>query len=160
MSVIKGRPGVVQTGQASGPEAPASQSSQPSQPLPPETRRALTALIIGGVAAVLDTTIVSIALNSLVHALHSSVAEIQWVSTGYLLALGVVIPVVGWAQARFGGKRLWMAALTIFVVGSALCSVAWNADSLIAFRVLQGAGAGMIFPLLMTLAMRAARSVP
>src|ERR1700760_623506 len=128
--------------------------------MPPETKRALTALIIGGLAAVLDTTIVSIALHTLVGALHSTVNQIQWVSTGYLLALGVVIPVVGWAQARFGGKRLWMAALIIFVGGSALCSVAWNADSLIAFRVLQGAGAGMIFPLLMTLAMRAARSVP
>ena len=158
MSVIKGRPGVVQTGQASGPEAPASQSSQPSQTLPPETRRALTALIIGGVAAVLDTTIVSIALNSLVHALHSSVAEIQWVSTGYLLALGVVIPVVGWGQARFGGKRLWMAALTLFVGSSALCATAWNAESLIAFRVLQGVGAGMIFPLMQTLAMQIARA--
>jgi EmrB/QacA subfamily drug resistance transporter len=129
-----------------------------STALPPETRRALTALIIGGMAAVLDTTIVSIALHTLVGALHSTVSQIQWVSTGYLLALGVVIPVVGWAQGRFGGKRLWMAALIIFVTGSALCSVAWNADSLIAFRVLQGAGAGMIFPLMMTLAMRAARS--
>jgi len=134
--------------------------SQTDTALPPETKRALTALIIGAMAAVLDTTIVSIALRTLVGALHSTVSQIQWVSTGYLLALGVVIPVVGWAQARFGGKRLWMAALTIFVAGSALCSVAWNADSLIAFRVLQGAGAGMIFPLLMTLAMRAARSVP
>jgi EmrB/QacA subfamily drug resistance transporter len=107
---------------------------------------------------VLDTTIVSIALNSLVHALHSSVAEIQWVSTGYLLALGVVIPVVGWGQARFGGKRLWMAALTLFVAGSALCATAWNAESLIAFRVLQGVGAGMIFPLMQTLAMQTARA--
>jgi EmrB/QacA subfamily drug resistance transporter len=109
---------------------------------------------------VLDTTIVSIALNSLVHALHSSVAEIQWVSTGYLLALGVVIPVVGWGQARFGGKRLWMAALTLFVAGSALCATAWNAESLIAFRVLQGVGAGMIFPLMQTLAMQTARAAP
>jgi EmrB/QacA subfamily drug resistance transporter len=142
------------------PEASAAPSPQAPAALPPETKRALTALIIGGMAAVLDTTIVSIALHTLVGALHSTVSQIQWVSTGYLLALGVVIPVVGWAQARFGGKRLWMAALTIFVTGSALCSVAWNADSLIAFRVLQGAGAGMIFPLMMTLAMRAARSVP
>src|ERR1700761_3951541 len=128
--------------------------------LPPETKRALTALIVGGLAAILDTTIVSIALHTLAGALHSTVSQIQWVSTGYLLALGVVIPVVGWAQARFGGKRLWMAALVVFVGGSVLCAVAWNADSLIAFRVLQGAGAGAIFPLMMTLAMRAARSVP
>jgi EmrB/QacA subfamily drug resistance transporter len=143
MSVTEGRAPIA-------PETPAT--------LPPETRRALTALIIGGVAAVLDTTIVSIALNSLVHALHSSVAEIQWVSTGYLLALGVVIPVVGWGQARFGGKRLWMVALTLFVGASALCATAWNAESLIAFRVLQGLGAGMIFPLMQTLAMQTARA--
>jgi MFS family permease len=57
--------------------------------LPPETKRALTALIIGAVAAVLDTTIVSIALRTLAGALHSTVSQIQWVSTGYLLALGV-----------------------------------------------------------------------
>jgi EmrB/QacA subfamily drug resistance transporter len=142
---------------APAPQAPAAFAPAA---LPPETKRALTALIVGGLAAILDTTIVSIALHTLVGALHSTVDQIQWVSTGYLLALGVVIPVVGWAQARFGGKRLWMAALIVFVVGSALCSVAWNTDSLIAFRVLQGAGAGAIFPLLMTLAMRAARSVP
>ena len=142
------------------PEASAAPSPQASVALPRETKLALAALITGGMAAVLDTTIVSIALHTLVGSLHSTVNQIQWVSTGYLLALGVVIPVVGWAQARFGGKRLWMAALIIFVTGSALCSVAWNADSLIAFRVLQGAGAGMIFPLMMTLAMRAARSVP
>jgi EmrB/QacA subfamily drug resistance transporter len=151
MSVTKGRP-------SAAPEAPPALPPEAPPALPPETRRALTALIIGGVAAVLDTTIVSIALNSLVHALHSSVAEIQWVSTGYLLALGVVIPVVGWGQARFGGKRLWMAALTLFVGGSALCATAWNAESLIAFRVLQGVGAGMIFPLMQTLAMQIARA--
>ena len=150
MSETRTRPEPAQPGQASGPEA--------SGALPPETQRALMALIIGGVAAVLDTTIVSIALNTLVRALHSTVGQIQWVSTGYLLALGVVIPVVGWGQARFGGRRLWMAALTLFVAGSALCAVAWNAESLIGFRVLQGVGAGMIFPLMQTLAMQAARS--
>src|ERR1700761_4053387 len=145
---------------APAPQAPAAPAPRGPATLPPETKRALTALIVGGLAAILDTTIVSIALRTLVGALHSTVDQIQWVSTGYLLALGVVIPVVGWAQARFGGKRLWLTALVVFVAGSALCSAAWNADSLIAFRVLQGAGAGAIFPLMMTLAMRAARSVP
>ena len=151
MSETETRPdAAVRTGgtQVAGKPAPGK--------LPPETKRALTALIIGGMAAVLDTTIVSIALNSLVKGLHTTVGQIQWVSTGYLLALGVVIPVVGWAQARFGGKRLWMAALTLFVTGSALCAVAWNVDTLIAFRVLQGVGAGMIFPLMQALAMRTA----
>jgi EmrB/QacA subfamily drug resistance transporter len=142
------------------PANAAEAAPDPSGALPPETKRALLALIIGGMAAVLDTTIVTIALNSLVRDLHSTVSQIQWVSTGYLLALGVVIPAVGWAQTRFGGKRLWMAALTLFVTGSALCAASWNAESLIGFRVLQGVGAGMIFPLMQTLAMQAASSAP
>jgi EmrB/QacA subfamily drug resistance transporter len=124
--------------------------------LTPEVRRAVTALIIGGIAAILDTTIVTIALHTLVIKLHSTVGTIQWVSTAYLLALAVAIPVTGWAEARWGGKRAWMAALLIFVTGSVLCAASWNDTSLIAFRVLQGFGAGLIFPLLQTLAVRAA----
>src|ERR1700722_9176878 len=124
--------------------------------LTPEVRRAVLALIIGGIAAILDTTIVTIALHTLVLRLHSTVGTIQWVSTAYLLALTVAIPVTGWAEARWGGKRAWMAALVIFVVGSVLCAVSWNDASLIGFRVLQGFGAGLIFPLMQTLAVRAA----
>jgi EmrB/QacA subfamily drug resistance transporter len=122
----------------------------------PEVRRAVLALIFGGIAAILDTTIVTIALHTLVLKLHSTVGSIQWVSTAYLLALAVAIPVTGWAEARMGGKRAWIAALLIFVVGSVLCAVSWNDTSLIAFRVLQGFGAGLIFPLMQTLAVRAA----
>jgi EmrB/QacA subfamily drug resistance transporter len=124
--------------------------------LTPEVRRAVLALILGGIAAILDTTIVTIALHTLVIRLHSTVGTIQWVSTGYLLALAVAIPVTGWAEARLGGKRAWMTALVIFVVGSALCAASWNDASLIGFRVLQGFGAGLIFPLMQTLAVRAA----
>jgi EmrB/QacA subfamily drug resistance transporter len=124
--------------------------------LTPEVRRAVLALIIGGIAAILDTTIVTIALHTLVLRLHSTVGTIQWVSTAYLLALAVAIPVTGWAEARLGGKRAWMIALLIFVVGSVLCAVSWNDASLIGFRVLQGFGAGLIFPLMQTLAVRAA----
>jgi EmrB/QacA subfamily drug resistance transporter len=119
-------------------------------------RRAVLALIIGGIAAILDTTIVTIALHTLVLRLHSTVGTIQWVSTAYLLALAVAIPVTGWAEARLGGKRAWTAALLIFVTGSVLCAVSWNDASLIGFRVFQGFGAGLIFPLLQTLAVRAA----
>src|SRR3984885_4645404 len=137
-------------------------SSSATQPagdagtLAPEVRRAVLALIISGIAAILDTTIVTIALHTRVIKLHSTVGTIQWVSTGYLLALAVAIPVTGWAEARLGGKRAWMAALVIFVVGSVLCAVSWNDPSLIGFRVLQGFGAGLIFPLMQTLAVRAA----
>lgn len=113
-------------------------------------------LVAGGLAVIFDSTIVSVALGTLATALHTTVGVIQWVSTAYLLALGVAIPVVGWAQARLGGKRLWMIALTIFLIGSIACSLAWDASSLIAFRVLQGLGGGLMLPLMATLVMQAA----
>lgn len=119
--------------------------------------RTAIALIVGALAVIFDTTITSIALPTLVDELHSPVSTIQWVSTGYLLALGVVIPLVAWAQARTGGKRLWMIALSVFLLGSVLCSLAWSAPSLIAFRVVQGVGGGLMLPLLSTLIMQAAR---
>jgi EmrB/QacA subfamily drug resistance transporter len=124
--------------------------------LSPQVRNALLALIVGGIAAILDSTMVTLALHTLVGTLHSSDGTIQWVTTGYLLAMAVAIPITGWAESRWGGKRVWMAALVLFVVGSALCAVSWNDASLIGFRMLQGFGAGLIFPLMQTLAVRAA----
>ena len=118
------------------------------------TGRLMTALIVGGITAILDTTIVAIGLHTLTVQLHAPVATIQWVSTGYLLALAIAIPFVSWAQARFGGKRLWLFALGLFVLGSTACAFAWSADSLIAFRILQGLGGGVMFPLMQTLAMQ------
>jgi EmrB/QacA subfamily drug resistance transporter len=124
--------------------------------LTPQVRNALLALIVGGIAGILDSTMVTLAIHTLVIDLHSTDGTIQWVTTGFLLAMAVAIPITGWAEARFGGKRAWIGALLIFVVSSVLCAVSWNADSLIAFRVLQGFGAGLIFPLMQTLAVRAA----
>jgi EmrB/QacA subfamily drug resistance transporter len=99
---------------------------------------------------------VTIALHTLAVSLHSTDGAIQWVTTGYLLAMVVAIPVTGWAESRWGGKRVWMAALVLFVGGSVLCALAWNVASLIGFRVVQGFAAGLIFPLMQTLAVRAA----
>src|ERR1700722_8312874 len=101
-------------------------------------------LVVGVLAVVFDTTIVSVALHTLVIDLHSSVSTIQWVSTGYLLALGMTVPLSTWGLRRYGGKRLWMFALTLFLVGSIGASLAWNADSLIAWRVVQGAAGGVL----------------
>src|SRR6202034_3195523 len=128
--------------------------------LPPQVRKALLALIIGGIAAILDSTMVTLALHTLVVGLHSTDGTIQWVTTGYLLAMAVAIPVTGWAESRWGGKRAWMAALVLFVVGSALCAVSWNDASLIGFRVVQGFAAGLIFPLMQPLAVRAGGGRP
>ena len=88
--------------------------------------------------------------------LHTSVSTIQWVTTGYLLALGMAVPLSTWGLRRFGGKRLWMFALAVFLVGSIGSSLAWNVGSLIAWRVVQGAGGGLLFPVLTTLIMQAA----
>jgi len=111
-------------------------------------------LVAGGLAVIFDSTIMSIALATLATDLDVPVSTIQWVTTAYLLALGVAIPIVGWAQARLGGKRLWMIALTIFLVASIACSLAWDATSLIAFRVVQGFGGGLMMPLMATLAIQ------
>src|ERR1700690_3875197 len=124
--------------------------------LTPQVRNALLALIVGGIAAILDSTMMTLALHTLVIRLHSTDGAIQWVTTGYLLAMAVAIPITGWAESRWGGKRVWMAALVLFVLGSVLCALSWNDVSLIGFRVLQGFAAGLIFPLIQTLGVKAA----
>ena len=124
--------------------------------LAPEVWNAVLALIVGGIAAILDSTMMTLALHTLVVRLHSTDGTIQWVTTGYLLAMAVAIPVTGWAEGRWGGKRAWMAALVIFVLGSVLCALSWSDTSLIGFRVLQGFAAGLIFPLMQTLGVKAA----
>ena len=124
--------------------------------LTPQVRNALLALIVGGIAAILDSTMVTLALHTLAVRLHSTDGTIQWVTTGYLLAMAVAIPVTGWAESRWGGKRAWMAALVLFVAGSVLCALSWSAVSLIGFRVLQGFAAGLIFTLMQTLGVKAA----
>src|ERR1700726_1006963 len=109
--------------------------------------RVAAIVIIGSMMSILDTTIVNVALTSLGRELHSSIAQIQWVVTGYLLSLAAVIPVAGWAARRFGAKRVYLTSLVLFTAGSALCGVASSATELIAFRVLQGVGGGMILPI-------------
>src|SRR5262249_19938147 len=83
-------------------------------------------------------------------------STIQWVSTAYLLAIAAVIPLAGWAVDRFGTRRGFMTAGTAFACGSLLCGLAWSAEALIAFRVLQGLGGGMVMPVGMTILAHAA----
>ncbi len=94
----------------------------------------------------LDMTIVNVAVPTLATEFHATTTSIQWVVTGYLLSLAVFIPVSGWAGDRFGTKRVFMFALAMFVAASLLCGLAWNIETLIAFRVLQGVGGGMLTP--------------
>ncbi len=103
-------------------------------------------VILGMTMSILDTTIVNVAIDTLGRELHSTLAQIQWVATGYLLALAAVIPLTGWAARRFGAKRVYLASIGLFTLGSALCGLAETSTSLILFRVLQGVGGGMIMP--------------
>ena len=104
-------------------------------------------VILGSIMSILDTTIVNVALDTLARDLHSTIAQIQWVVTGYLLALAAVIPVTGWAARRFGAKQVYLVSLVLFTLGSALCGLATSTNELILFRVLQGLGGGMILPI-------------
>src|SRR6202050_5096679 len=104
-------------------------------------------VILGMIMSILDTTIVNVALPTLSRELHSTVSQIQWVVTGYILSLAAVIPVTGWAARRFGAKRVYMVSLVLFTGGSALCAVAASTTTLVLFRVLQGVGGGMIMAL-------------
>ena len=104
-------------------------------------------VLLGSVMSILDTTIVNVALTTLGKDLHSTISQIQWVVTGYMLALAAVIPVTGWAARRFGAKRVYLVSLVLFTAGSALCGLATSTDELIVFRVLQGVGGGMILPI-------------
>ena len=109
--------------------------------------RLASVVVLGTIMSILDTTIVNVALETLGRDLDASLSSIQWVTTGYLLALATVIPLTGWAMERFGGKRMWMLSVTLFLCGSTLCGLAWSTTSLIVFRVLQGFGGGMILPI-------------
>jgi EmrB/QacA subfamily drug resistance transporter len=113
-------------------------------------------LLTGAMAVMFDTTIVNVAIDSLSREMHASVSTTQWVISAYVLALAMVIPVSGWAMDRFGAKQTWMGALALFMVGSILSSLAWNIEALIAFRVLQGIGGGLMLPVLQTLLVNAA----
>jgi EmrB/QacA subfamily drug resistance transporter len=112
----------------------------------PYVWRVAIVVVLGSIMSILDTTIVNVALQTLHERLHSSLSDIQWVITGYLLSLATVIPLTGWASRRFGAKRVYLFALVLFTAGSALCGVAGSTDGLIAFRVLQGIGGGLIMP--------------
>lgn len=127
-----------------------------SAPLPRELLALGFTLMLGAVMVGLDATMVNVALETLARDFNTSIGTIQWISTAYLLALAMVIPLSGWAVERFGAKPTWTVAITLFTAGSLLCGVAWSAGSLIAFRVVQGLGGGATIPVMQTILARAA----
>ena len=124
--------------------------------LDPQVIRVGLVVVSGAIMSILDTTIVNVALETLGRDLNAGLATIQWVITGYLLALAIVIPITGWAVDRFGSKRVFMVSVALFVLGSGLCALAWDVYSLIAFRVLQGLGGGLLMPVGQTILVQVA----
>ncbi|MCB0881286.1 MAG: DHA2 family efflux MFS transporter permease subunit [Thermoleophilia bacterium] len=135
---------------------------------PPEDRgidaavlRIAGVVVLGIIMSILDMTIVNVALPTFQQVFGDPGAPLTyshaaWSVTAYTLALATVIPLTGWAADRFGTKRLYIAAIAMFTVGSVLCATAWDMNALIAFRVVQGLGGGMLMPLGMTILTRAA----
>ncbi|MBM0233261.1 DHA2 family efflux MFS transporter permease subunit [Micromonospora sp. STR1_7] len=112
-------------------------------------------LTLGGLLAVIDTTVTVVALPKLVGDLGTNLTTIGWVTSGYALALVAVMPTAAWAIGRFGARRTYLTALLLFTAGSVLAGTAWNVESLIAFRVLQGLGGGLLNPVGMAVALAA-----
>ncbi|GEL21655.1 multidrug resistance protein B [Pseudonocardia sulfidoxydans NBRC 16205] len=150
------------SGPATQPEAP-----NPAAAAAPGTgknadkldRRVLaiaSVVVIGAIMSILDVTVVSVAIPTLQRDFGVELTTIQWIATGYTLALATVIPLTAWAGDRFGTKRLYMISIVLFVAGSVLAGFAWDITSLIVFRVLQGLGGGMLMPVGMTIMTRAA----
>jgi DHA2 family multidrug resistance protein len=104
------------------------------------------AVMCAAMMAVLDISIVNVALNDIRASFGTPLDQIAWVSTGYMMANVVVIPMTGWFQRRFGFRRYYVASLLLFGISSVLCGVSWNLPSLVFFRVLQGMGGGAIIP--------------
>lgn len=114
----------------------------------------LIAIIVGMFMVILDGTAMNVAMPGLMADFQSSMSLVQWTITGYALAQAAVIPLAGWMSDRFGAKQIYLISIIMFTIGSALCALASTAEQLIAFRVLQGLGGGMVAPIAMAFIFR------
>src|SRR5271156_997301 len=124
--------------------------------LDPGIWKIIAVTVAGAFMAQLSTTMVNVSLLSLAAELHASLSKIQWVTSGYLLALALMLPLNGWLVERIGAKSLYLWCFSAFTLFSALCGLAWSANSLIAFRILQGMSGGLMAPMTQMMMARAA----
>ncbi len=118
--------------------------------LDPLVLRTAVVLVVGALAPLFDSTMVNVALHTIASDMKANISIVQWITTGYVLAMGLAVPISGWATNRFGGKRLYIFSLAIFLIGSVCSMLSWNIESMIVFRVIQGIGAGLMMPTLQT----------
>ena len=114
----------------------------------------LLVLVVGMFMSVLDTSIVNVAISAIQTDFGGSTADVAWISTAYSLVLGVVVPASAWLGDRLGMSRVYIVSLAAFALSSALCGLAWNLDSLIAFRVIQAIPGGLLPALCLTMVYR------
>jgi EmrB/QacA subfamily drug resistance transporter len=117
-------------------------------PLPVDRRtwRLCWVVVLGAAASGLDASIVNVGLAPLGRALDAPLPLVQWVASAYLLALAVSLPLAGWLGRRYGGGRVWLAALAAFTLASLACALAPDVELLIAARVVQGLAGGVLIP--------------
>ena len=108
-------------------------------------------VMLGGLTVALNSGVLNVAIPSMMSSLSTDLDRIQWVQTSFQIIQAVLIPAVGWLGARLGTKQLFILSTLIFIVGSALCGLAWDVNSLILFRTIQGIGGGPITPLSMSI---------
>jgi len=124
--------------------------------LNPGVWKAVSVAVLGSFLSQLDATVVNVSLGSLAVELHSSLQAIQWVTSGYLLALALMLPLNGWLVERFGTKRLYLICFPRSHCPPFCAALSWSAYSLIGFRVLQGISGGLMAPLTQLMIARAA----
>src|ERR671931_1843356 len=107
----------------------------------------LIAIVLGTFMVILDSTVVNVALPTLGRVLNTELNVLQWVISGYMLAQAAAIPLSGWLSDRFGAKRVYLSSVVLFTLGSVLCGLALSGPMLVATRVLQGVGGGMLMPI-------------
>ncbi|ANY22107.1 DHA2 family efflux MFS transporter permease subunit [Gordonia terrae] len=113
-------------------------------------------VVLGAIMSILDVTVVAVAQNTFQQEFGTDAAGAAWTATGYTLALAAVIPLSSWAASRFGTKKVYLVSLVLFTLGSVLCALAPNIGMLVAFRVIQGLGGGMLMPIGMMMLTKAA----
>jgi len=111
----------------------------------------LGVVVLGSFMAILDNNIVNVALPKMMANFGATVDQIEWVVTGYMIAFAISMPTTNWLKEMIGLKKLFIFSLVFFCLGSALCGMAWDKDSLIGFRVLQALGGGALMPTGLTL---------
>lgn len=111
-------------------------------------------IMIGTFMAVLDATIINVGLPNIMAGFGVDINKIKWVLTAYLLVFAVMLPISGWVADHLGYRKTYFFSLFLFTLGSFLCGLAWNENILIAFRIIQGIGAGFLMPVGMAIVMR------